>query len=30
VGGVYTLQTQTLEGMKWASVYGIGGPFQTV
>ena len=30
VGGVYTLQTHTLEGMKWASVYGIGSPFQTV
>ena len=30
VGCEYTPQTHTLEGMKWASVYGIGSPFQTV
>ena len=30
VGCEHTPQTYTLEGMKWASVYGIGSPFQSV
>jgi hydroxypyruvate isomerase len=30
VGCEYTPQTHTLEGIKWASVYGIGSPFQSV